>query len=109
MSLHLFSRRRSCDELGVCQRTGSQCQRKCHQAGIGEPPIGYEAAPSSIGATIHAFPGMMLPPSQDQGQPIHRGLDKSQPNDGLGAIVGAGLAMLVLACVALFATAALLL
>ncbi len=48
MSLHLFSARRSCHELGVCQRTTPQCRRVCHIAKAGdEPPVGYEAARES--------------------------------------------------------------
>lgn len=39
-------RARTCNEVGICQRIGTECQRECHQAPAwqGEPPIGYEAA-----------------------------------------------------------------
>lgn len=47
MNLHLFRRSHSCNDLGVCQRTGPQCRKQCQRATEQQPqaqPIGYEAA-----------------------------------------------------------------
>lgn len=47
MTARLFSGTSSCHDLGVCQRTGPNCSRACHLAGVAETdtaPIGYEAA-----------------------------------------------------------------
>ena len=41
MNLHLFNRPHTCDDLGVCQRTGPACRQACHMSRA-DPPIGYE-------------------------------------------------------------------
>lgn len=55
MALLPFIRARTCDELGVCQRTGAQCLNECQRAAErqGEQPIGYEAART---ASVYHFP-----------------------------------------------------
>jgi hypothetical protein len=62
MNLHLFHRARTCDELGICQRTGPQCQRACQQSHPSSSaeafPIGYEAARTCV---VYQFPGAQEP------------------------------------------------
>lgn len=54
MNLHLFSHRHSCNELGICQRTGPACRKACQMATTAEPPLGHEAAHASNVHQLHA-------------------------------------------------------
>lgn len=63
MTLHLFTARRSCHDVGVCQRTGPHCSRACHLAGVADTdtaPIGYEAART---AQVIGFPARGTAPT----------------------------------------------
>lgn len=104
MTLHLFTARRSCHDLGVCQRTGPQCRRACHMpAPAAEPPIGYEAARPSNVRQLRAEHDANL-----RAEKLARGLplsdeDKDRPagpwaaiSSGINVALGIGLLLAVL-------------
>lgn len=66
MNLHLFRRGYTCTQLGVCQRTGTECRRACHNAQP-EQPVGYEAART---ASIYQFPALQPQPQSDEARDI---------------------------------------
>lgn len=105
MSLHLFNARRSCHDVGVCQRTGPQCRRACHMpTPAAEPPIGYEAArPSNVRQLRAEHDANLRAAKIERGLPLGDE-DKDRPagpwaqlSNWLNAAIGAALLFTLLA------------
>lgn len=105
MTLHLFTARRSCHDVGVCQRTGPQCRRACHMpTPAAEPPIGYEAArPSNVRQLRAEHDANLRAEMLARGMPLSDE-EKDRPagpwariSSGLNIVLGIGLLFALLA------------